>query len=190
MRHAAVVCIVLAGCDAGGSPDSSSSPVPRVEAPDSATNAVAGDQAEAERFYELNDLAKQSFKQGKIEQARKYANELMAALPKYQGDWNYGNAVHDSHLVLGRIAVVEGDMDQAKKHLIAAGKTPGSPQLDSFGPNVSLAKDLIDKGEAATAIEYFSLCKNFWKLERGRLDQWSEAVKASKTPDFGANLLY
>jgi len=145
---------------------------------------------EQERFYALNDAAKDSFVQGKKEDARRYAEELLALIPKYQGDWNYGNAIQDANLVLGRIAVTEGRLDDAKQHLLAVGKSPGSPQMNSFGPNMSLAKDLLEKGERDVVLEYFELCRKFWKLERGNLDQCRDEVKAGKVPDFGANLFY
>src|SRR5207245_278418 len=124
-------------------------------------------------FYALNDAAKESFVLGKIEDAQKYAQELMTLLPKFQGNWNYGNAVQDANLVLGRIAVREGRIDDAKQYLLEAGKSPGSPQMNSFGPNMSLAKDLLEKGEPQVVLEYFDLCRNFWKMHRGRLDEWS-----------------
>ena len=127
-----------------------------------------------ERFYALNDAAKQSFVLGQTEEARKYASNLLALLPKFPGDWNYGNAVQDANLVLGRIAVQEGRIEDAKRHLQEAGKSPGSPQMNSFGPNMSLAKDLVEKGERDVVVEYFELCRKFWRMDRGRLDQWSQ----------------
>ena len=142
------------------------------------------------RFYALDAAAKESFVAGKIEDARNYAQELMALTPKYKGDWNYGNAIQDANLVLGRIAVREGNIEAAKKYLIAAGKSPGSPQLDSFGPNMTLAKDLLEKGEHDAVLEYFMLCRKFWKMDHGKLDQWIQEVMDGKNPDFGANLLY
>jgi len=54
------------------------------------------------------------FVAGKIVEARNYAQELMTLLPKYKGDWNYGNAIQDANLVLGRIAVREGKIEAAK----------------------------------------------------------------------------
>jgi hypothetical protein len=92
-------------------------------------------------------------------------------------------------MVLGRIAVREGRIEDAKRFLIEAGKSPGSPQLDSFGPDMGLAKDLLEKGERDTVLEYFQLCRKFWEVgRRGKLDQWTKDVKAGKMPDFGLNL--
>ena len=142
------------------------------------------------RFYALDDAAKESFVVGKVEDARKYATELLTLAPKFESNWNYGNAIQDGNLVLGRIAVREGRIEEAKQYLLAAGKSKGSPQMDSFGPNMSLAKDLLEKGERDTVLQYFELCRKFWTMDYGKLDDWSQEVKAGKIPNFGANMVY
>ncbi|MBX9654245.1 hypothetical protein K2Y11_11575 [bacterium] len=143
-----------------------------------------------ERFYALDEAAKQSFEVGNIPDAKKYADELMIRLRGFKNDWNYGNAIHDANSVLGRIAVREGRIDDAKNHLLEAGRSPGSPQMDSFGPNVSLANDLLVKGEKQVVLEYLQLCRKFWKHDNGQLDEWTRQIKSGKTPNFGANLIY
>ena len=55
---------------------------------------------------------------------------------------------------------------------------------------MNLARDLLEKRERETVLQYFELCRKFWKMGHDRLDQWTEDVKAGQTPDFGANLLY
>jgi hypothetical protein len=134
----------------------------------------------------LPELAKVALEAGQTAKARAYAEELLKATD--QDDWNYGNAIHHGHLILGRIALLEGDMEAAKEQLLAAGQTPGSPQLNSFGPNMTLAKELLEKGEKQAVLEYFKRCGSFWK--RGELETWAREVEAGKIPDFGANLAY
>jgi hypothetical protein len=155
-----------------------------------ATNELAKAKTPQERFYALGAAAKESFVVGNVEDAKKYAHELMTLLPNFPSNWNYGNAVQDANLVLGRVALKEGHVDEAKQYLIAAGNSRGSPQMDSFGPNVSLAKDLLEKGERDVVIQYLGLCRKFWALESGRLDEWIQEIKDGKIPDFGANLIY
>ena len=127
---------------------------------------------------------------GNPEDARKFAKELMTLSPDFKSNWNYGNAVQDANIVLGRIAVSDGRMDDAKKHLTEAGNSSGSPQMDTFGPNMSLAKDLLEKGEKDVVLTYFELCRKFWEMHDGQLDEWSRQVKDGEVPDFGANLIY
>ena len=155
-----------------------------------ATNELGKATDEQHRFYALGHAAKESFNSGHVEDARKYADELTKLAPKYPRDWNHGNAIQDANLVLGRIAVKEGRIDDAKKYLLAAGASPGSPQMNSFGPNMSLALDLLKLKEKDVVLQYFDLCRKFWKLHEDRLDEWSKDVNAGRIPDFGANLLY
>lgn len=147
-------------------------------------------KTEEERFYYLGDAAKKAFDNGDYSSAKAYAEELFTIMHKYKVNWNYGNAIQDSNVVLGRLALREGRIEDAKRHLIEAGKSPGSCSMKSFGPNVSLAKDLLEKGEKDTVIEYFKLCKNFWEMHRDRLDDWIALVQAGRMPHFGANLRY
>ena len=179
--------VLLAGLLVGCGRSTAVTPQARLNA---ASEKLAKAKTDQERFYALNDAAKQSFVLGKTEDARTYASNLLALLSKFPNDWNYGNAVQDANLVLGRIAVQEGRIEDAKRHLLEAGKSPGSPQMNSFGPNMSLAKDLLAKGERDVVLEHLELCRKFWQMDRGRLDQWSQDVKAGKTPNFGANLVY
>jgi tetratricopeptide (TPR) repeat protein len=147
-------------------------------------------KTEREYFYALNHAAKESMNVGRRDDARKYALELQNLLPKYKNDWNYGNAVQDVHIVLGRLALAESSVEEAKKHLIEAGKSPGSPQMDSFGPNMTLAKELLERGEKNVVLKYFDLCSKFWEDDFGKLKQWKKEVERGVMPDFGANLLY
>jgi len=155
-----------------------------------AMNDLKKAQTEEKRFYALDAAAKDSFDTGQIKDARNYAEELMALTPKYTNDWNYGNAVQDANLVLGRIAVRGGKIAEAKKFLAASGKSNGSPQMNSFGPNMSLALDLLKAGERDAVLMHFMRCRKFWKKDFSKLDQWMQEVMAGKTPDFGANLIY
>jgi hypothetical protein len=55
---------------------------------------------------------------------------------------------------------------------------------------MALAKDLLERGETATVVEYLEECRNFWDGNRGKLPEWLALVRAGLRPDFGANLGY
>jgi len=145
---------------------------------------------EVERFYALADLATGELEAGSVARAEQYAQELLRLAPQFRQDWNYGNAVHKGNIVLGRLALRDGDIPGAKEHLLADGRTPGSPQLNSFGPNMMLAKELLEKGERDVVLAYLDLCGQFWKSGDSRLQNWKAIVKGGCTPDFGTNLIY
>jgi len=143
------------------------------------------------RFYGLKGAAQAAFDAGDLNAAENYAHELLADAPSYPKDWNYGNAIFFGNMLLGRVALLrDKNVALARNLLIASGKTPGSPQLNSFGPNMSLARDLLAAGERDTVLEFFGECGSFWKQQFSKLDQWSAMVKGGGDPDFGANLLY
>jgi tetratricopeptide (TPR) repeat protein len=149
------------------------------------------DQANAEnRFDGLISLAQAELDANDLVRAEKDAHELLDSSSNYKKQWNYGNAIHQGNLILGRIRLRQGQIADAKDYLLAAGRTPGSPQLDSFGPNMTLAKELLEKGERDVVLEYFDLCSKFWQMGQDKLNAWRAAVKQSKIPEFGGNLKY
>ena len=156
-----------------------------------AMKALAAATNEYVRFLSLDPAAKMSLAVGRTEDARQFATDMLVLNDKYSGgdpEKANGDAVHDGHLVLGRLALDEGRMDEAKRHLLEAGKSKGSPVLGSFGPNMSLAKTLLEKGDQETVLRYLELCRKFWSSEK--LDEWTKDINAGRIPDFGANLIY
>jgi hypothetical protein len=147
-------------------------------------------KAEYLRWLVLGSVGMRKLEEGAIAKATRFAEELIQLSRSYKDDWNYGNAIHKGNLILGRIALREGKIETAKQHLVYAGETPGSPQLDSFGPNMSLAKELLEAGEKEVVLDYFRLCKNFWAMDFGKLRKWAEIVQCGRIPNFGAHLQY
>ena len=133
-----------------------------------ALKALEDAEDEYARWCFLGRAAKAALECERFDKARDYAEELMELVSIYQDDWNYGNAVQDSNLVLGVLALREGNTDTACAHLFASVRTKGSPQMNSFGPNMALAKALIEDGEVEAVLVFFELCRGFWKMHRGR----------------------
>lgn len=124
--------------------------------------------------------------------AKKYADECLQMANSYKSSFDYGNALHHAHLVLGRVHLFQKDLTGAKQELELAAQTPGSPQLASFGPNMTLAKELLEKGEKDAVFKYFDLCTKFWKSEfsQKEFSDWKTDIKAGKIPNFRGNLVY
>lgn len=137
-----------------------------------------------ERFYALPRAAFAAFVLGRYDEARGYANECVAAADRYQGNWNRGNAIHDGHMVLGLVALHDGDAEVAREELHLAGTTPGSPQLNSFGPSMQLAKALVERGYVEDVLAYFTQCRRFWALGGPWLDAWEAKVHDGAVPNF------
>ena len=109
----------------------------------------------------LSQKAKAAIDAGDADLATRYASELLTKNTD-KTSWNYGNVVYQANEILGRAALKHGDLAAAKRYLLAAGNTPGSPQLNSFGPEMTLAQQLLEKGERETVLEFLDLVVKFW----------------------------
>lgn len=143
----------------------------------------------------LRYLAPAALSAGETEKAADFAERLLTVGKSLENEPGFGpsfksDSIHIANIVLGRIALANGDIEKAKEFLLVAGQVKGSPTLNSFGPDMLLAKQLIEKNERDTAIKYFALCADFWKMEDGKLEQWKNVVKQGGTPDFKGNLGY
>ena len=132
----------------------------------------------------LPQLAKAALDAGEIDVAERYAYDVLASASGIEV--TDGTALHDGHLVLGRVAMSRKDVDLAKLHLLEAGKTNGGPALDSFGPDLTLAQQLLDAGESAAVLEYLARCERFWKPGRTQLQTWEAAIRAGERPRLNA----
>jgi tetratricopeptide (TPR) repeat protein len=143
------------------------------------------------RFFKLSEVAAAAFDAGDYDKAETYANELLSDANLYRTNWNYGNAIFHGNMILGRVALKrDNNLSQAESYLLAAGRTPGSPQLMSFGPNMSLANDLLIAGERDTVLDFIDECSKFWKMDGGKLSEWKNTIKSGGTPNFAPNLGY
>lgn len=140
-----------------------------------------------DRSFALPQLAKAALKAGALDKAAAYAHDL---LHSPSTDPMYGQALHDGNMVLGMVALHQGDVPEARRYLLESAKTKGSPVLDSFGPNMLLAKALLERGERDAVIEYFESCRSFWTMGAKQLDAWTATVRSGGMPAFGANLIY
>lgn len=141
-------------------------------------------QDKNEKFVHLPSAAAAAFHLGLYSEARAYAETALALAPQFEGTWNYGNAVHLGHTVLGLLALNEGNDSLACSELYESGSTPGSPQLNTFGPTMQLAKALLRKGHVVPVLEYLTQCRAFWEMGGKWLDLWEQKVKAGLVPNF------
>jgi len=140
------------------------------------------------RAAHLPSMAAAALEAGELDAAAAYAQQMLAAGmgPSRPEDWNAGNLIHHGHITLGRLALLAGDTDGAAQHLLRAGSTPGSPQLDSFGPDFDLANQLLAHGRTDTVEDYLRRCQQFWKLGGDKLERWITQIHTGHRPTLGA----
>jgi hypothetical protein len=139
--------------------------------------------------YLFSHAAKGAFAAGKLDEATLYANQVLAG--SVPDTWSYGDYIQTGNSILGRVALAKGDVESAGRYLLrASDTTKGSPVLNSFGPNMQLAKDLLRAGAKDVVLRHLEQCRRFWKSDKGKLDRWAGQIRAGEMPEFGANLIY
>lgn len=136
----------------------------------------------------LPRMAKAALAAGELDKAADYAHQML--------EWNapgqsyYGEFIYNGNFVLGMLAVREGNLDEAEQYLLQSGDTTGSPALNSFGPNMSLAKELLTYDRRDAVLAFLKKCLKFWTIETSPCSQWIQEIEEGKTPDFSAQLNY
>lgn len=145
------------------------------------------------------DIAFAAMGAGDYNKAKQMANELLINNIDTLF-FNYGNTIHNANTLLGRIALMEDDVKQAKEYLIKSGECPTSPQLGSFGPSYVLARELLERGEKDIVLDYLDLVSNLWADPKNSyssnrrkmadnqrkievLKKWKEDIMFGKIPD-------
>jgi tetratricopeptide (TPR) repeat protein len=136
------------------------------------------------RFYNLTNVATTAFGAGELQRAEEMACEMLRVAPAFKNDWNFGNAVYWSNIVLGKIAFSQTKIVMACDHLISASQTSGSPQLNSFGPEFVLCSQLANSGKLDCVRKYLSNCEKFWEMNGGQLSAWIEDLDNGVVPSF------
>ncbi len=144
------------------------------------------DAVAAEKKNDLclfNELATDAFEAEDDVLAQKYAEEALQQ--GQQQNKFYCAALHHGNLMLGRIALKKGNLEEAKSRLLEAGKASGS----FSNPNMMLAKELLEKGQREIVLQYLDECANFWKNGGDKLNQWRIVIRGGGIPNFGVNLV-
>lgn len=127
-----------------------------------------------------------AFLAGDMPKAHGYATALLAVRDRWDSAWS-NSAVNKGNTVLGRIALREGRLEDAVTFLRRSGELSG-PLASFRGPNMSLAKDLLEAGEAAAVLAYFEQCRQAWEDGGELLDIWAADVRMGRMPYFGITL--
>jgi len=138
--------------------------------------------ARLKRFYSLDDLIKSAYEANDGPTAVTLAKEYLDLASTYRCNWNYGNAIQDANRYLGLLSLRNGDPTAAATYLLKSGKTTGSPQLNSFGPDLDLADALLRAGHVEPVKAYLRDIKTFWKMENGQVDLWLSSIDKGERP--------
>ena len=112
------------------------------------------DNANALRRHTLLYLARLCFDVGDSKKASDYATRMLK-MAEGESQAVLSGELHKGHLILGRLALRSGDVEQARSRLLSAGESGGwSP----FGTDMSLARELLANGDRQVVSDYLQLC--------------------------------
>jgi hypothetical protein len=137
-------------------------------------------------------MAKLAMWLNQLDKAEQYASEALKLIrPQWADDPfdDSGDAIHDVNMIAGLIALRRDDLGGAKQFLLASAETSGSRALRMLGPNLTLAHELLKRGEREAVVQYLQRCRVFWRLGIRALDEWIDQIRDGAMPDFGQNLV-
>ncbi len=140
-------------------------------------------------FYSLSERLERATKAKDCPKMQSLAGELLAVARYYSSNWNYGNAIFDGHMAYASCEAKNKNFDSAIHHITEASKTPGSPQLNTFGPpynDMSVLSDLLREGHTTEVMTFLNSLKRFWDSDSSQeyFDFWEKEIKAGRIPEF------
>ena len=140
-------------------------------------------EGRVERFHILIPEPADAYRMGDHIAAKRLAGRLLETADDFPNDPARSDAVHTANVVLGKVALHTGNGDRAAANLAAAAKVVPSPGLAAAGPDLSLAAELLAKGDRSAVREYLVACQQVWPGGRERLKGWVAALDAGGTPE-------
>lgn len=134
------------------------------------------------RFSVLVPMAYAALNAGELKKAKRYSRQALRLSPEFKTNWSYGSILNQAHSILGRVALKAGHIRVAKKELLESANTPGSPELNYYGPSFELVTDLARRGEWDAVAQYLKSIKRFWN--KAVLEKWAGDIAARRVPNF------
>jgi hypothetical protein len=149
-----------------------------------ALDAYEAATTDDEAFYEVPKAICAAYLGADHVRASRLAARALELATSRTDSWNYSNAVHTAYTAKGLEALAAGDIAQAEHHLLNSARHSGSPQLNTFGPSMRLARELLRHGSTEAVLHYLDLCKRFWSSGAAWLAIWETKVRKGEVPVF------
>jgi hypothetical protein len=139
----------------------------------------------------LTAWAEAAFYAGDLDAAEAYATELfrmpdLARAARMPGSSDVGvDEAHIAHIVLGKVALSRGDIDEAERRLLLAVQhSPRSGAFTTFGPDMELAQGVLASGRRESVLSYLRACRRFWHMGADQVETWISEIGRGEEPDF------
>ncbi len=110
---------------------------------------------EAYKSYLLNDLAKTAFDANDTDKARMYAEQALQEAQTQKKGWDRGNEIFFGNMILGRLALKAGDIEQAKHYLIEARENARLAPVEFLRPEYDAREGIAGKRSNGSCLTVF-----------------------------------
>ena len=86
-------------------------------------------------------------------------------------------------------ALENKDTANAKRYLLASASPVQLRNIETTGPDTSVANALLQLGDRETVLEYLRLCHNLWPKGAPAIDRWERAISTNRRPNFNNRAL-
>ena len=142
------------------------------------------------RYQALARYAWVPLDEGALDAATRAADELITEGQDPDSSLQRGDTLHHGYLIRGRVALRREDLAKARASLREAGRVPSSTMLETYGPNTTLAREMLDRGESAVVLQFLRECEGLWTGPRSQIARWVDQLSHGETPDLTSNLSY
>ena len=87
-----------------------------------------------------------------------------------------GDASHQINIAKGWLELTNNNEEGAIHYLMKSTQTEGSPVLGSFGPDMTLIRELYKRGRKKAVLEYLDKIQTFWENEE-YINTWKLMIK-------------
>lgn len=165
-----------------------------------------------EPFHSIQNFVEKAIEENRIEKVTTYSLEYLKMAELFKTNWHYGNAIFYGNFYLSYTSLKQKDLSSSLKYLKLASLSPGSPQLNSFGPFNSPEirthlKALAELKQKKALIEFAENCKKFFVDDKSKtyteeeskrnelvrrsglkeLNYFIAQITNSEIPDFNSN---
>jgi hypothetical protein len=113
---------------------------------------------------------------------RNYAEKLLNQTPPDHP--SHEAVIYRGNLILAQAALDNDDVTAASRHLVAAAQTNGFPNLERTGPDTTVARVLLQRGQKESVMEYLSRFHKLWPAGEVVINRWETAIRAGRQPNF------
>ena len=158
------------------------------------------DLPEADRFAMLPGLAAREYMSAETRdftkkdkagadlswaRSKRYAQQTLALAERFRQHPDYGEAIYHAKIVLGALALREGDQATAVRLMLEAADAPPSPGLDArqfFGLDRRLVNYLLKEGERESVARFLEKSAGLRSADREQLLKDATAIRAGRMP--------